>query len=62
MKNNYIGLIFGCPANHNDDECPFQMFRKEEDIDKRIWMWESINDIDFYSKLRLHECCLKKNK
>ncbi len=62
MKNYHIGLIFDCPIHLDESECPFQIFRKEEDIKKRIRMWESTNPIDFSEKLEYHEYCFKKNE
>jgi len=62
MKNDYIGLIFGCPIHLEENECPFQIFRKEKDAKKRVIMWESLDSIDFSDKLRFHELCFEKNE
>ncbi|RRG20402.1 hypothetical protein DWB61_12715 [Ancylomarina euxinus] len=62
MKNDYIGLIFGCPLCMKESVCPFQMFRKEKDMRIRLRMWEAMDLIGFSDKLRFHELCFEKNK
>lgn len=59
QPNLYIGLIFGCPKETCEENCPFRHTRKLKNCTKLKW-WKNLNQEEKINLIKHHIKCTNK--
>jgi len=61
-SERYLNLVFGCPNEKNNENCPFCVFRNSPYGDK-IYKWNELTESEKEELIDMHlNCKLTKNK